>query len=318
MTLWVKERLPGYSCVIAYKALTYSPVSDPNLPAILRASLQLLFLTRGYHPLGIHYTENPVDTRATAGVRLEGAVLPLSPGLMPDDFLPTRDEWARAYTRRLREDRLRIEQQNALERAARPVVFQRDPEGGVDLRAFASDAQSVHRSSVQNATERSIRRLMERTVPEAQSTLTEVTLSFEDPAAIRWTDERSRILCVGEVTRDYLDSVAFSTRYSDVLDRVWAFIQGHDETRQLIKRLAQEVAEGYRMCANGKMARLLNVLQGYDESIFMEPPKEAFQEQMARLMARPAPERAPAAAALFEEYRIAEGERGAWLEALED
>jgi len=105
-----------------------------------------------------------------------------------------------------------------------------------------------------------------------------------------------------------------------VLDRVWAYIRSHVEKGELVTRLAQEVHEGIGLCANGKMARLVNVLQGYDETLFIaqEPPKEAFQELMARLRGKPAAERAPAATALFEEYRIAEAERGAWLEALED
>ena len=105
-----------------------------------------------------------------------------------------------------------------------------------------------------------------------------------------------------------------------MLDRVWAYIRSHVEKGELVTRLAQEVHEGIGLCANGKMARLVNVLQGYDETLFIAqaPPREAFQELMARLRGKPAAERAPAATALFEEYRIAEAERGAWLEALDD
>jgi hypothetical protein len=110
--------------------------------------------------------------------------------------------------------------------------------------------------------------------------------------------------------------VAFSVRYGDVLDRVWAFIRAHAEKNELVIRLGQEVVDGYGTCANGKMARLVNVLRGYDETLVLNPPKEAFQEKMARLRVRPVEERGPAAAALFEEYGVAEGERGAWLEAL--
>jgi len=160
--------------------------------------------------------------------------------------------------------------------------------------------------------------LLERDVPAEQRTLEEVSTCFQVTDAIRWGKPELKERAVHEIASDYLDTMAFSVRYGDVLDRVWTFIQRHAETLQLTFRLAQEVHEGIGMCSNGKMARLVNVLQGYDETLFTEPPKEAFQEKMARLMKRPFVERGPAAAALFEEYGIVEGERGAWLDALED
>jgi hypothetical protein len=83
-------------------------------------------------------------------------------------------------------------------------------------------------------------------------------------------------------------------------------------------RLAQEIAEGMGMCTNGKMARLINVLQGYDDTLEIDPPKEVFQEKIALLMKRPAEERAEAARALFIEFLIPEAEQAPWLESLED
>jgi len=334
--LWRNASLPGYDGIIAYKAIRHSPINDPQLPVILSATLQVLFLTRTYHPHRTEFTDVPAGERQIALDRLAAAVAAARPDEMTTAFLPRSDPlhgWLGE----------RIEQERAAAAAARAaaaqaaedaraaaalaafrqrmlvgaVVFHRDPEGGVDLRAFAADAQSVHRSSVQSATERSVRMLLERDASAAASTLGEINAIFSDPHFVPWSSVR-RAQILNELSTDYLDTVAFGVRYGHVVDRVWAFIRAHAESKELYTRLGQEVLEGIGMCANGKMARLVNVLQGYDESLFTEPPKEAFREKMARLMKRPVAERAPAAAALFEEYAIVEEERGAWLDALED
>ena len=343
---WATGGLVGYAAIVAYKALRHAPIQDPRLPEILGATLQVLFLTKKYNPTKQEYREATREVRISARNRLKNAVAPLQPVMMTAEFLLKSDPMRQKLEERLRLEELRMQEEaaaaaaeaaaaaaaeaaaRAAEAAARaafaarlraePVVFQRDPEGGVDLRAFAADAQSVHRSSVQSATERSVRLLLERDVPTEQRTLEEVSTCFQVTDEIRWGTPERKERAVHEVAADYLDTMAFSVRYGDVLDRVWTFIQRHAETLQLTFRLAQEIHEGLGMCSNGTMARLVIVLQGYDETLFTEPPKEAFQEMMARLRERPFAERGPAAAALFEEYRIAEGERRAWLEALED
>ena len=70
------------------------------------------------------------------------------------------------------------------------------------------------------------------------------------------------------------------------------------------------------MCTNGKMARLVNVLQGFDETLLVEAPKEVFQDKMALLKKLSITEREYAAKALFKEFSIPEMEHAAWLEAL--
>jgi hypothetical protein len=70
------------------------------------------------------------------------------------------------------------------------------------------------------------------------------------------------------------------------------------------------------MCSNGKMARLVNVLQGYDDTLEAEKPKELFQHAIAALMSQPLAQRESAARSLFAEYNIPEAEHGVWLEPL--
>ena len=323
--LWSNTPLPGYAVLVAYSVLRHTPAMDPRLPPILRAVLHLMYLTKWYHPDRTEFVDVPERERRDALHRLTMLVIPLFPERMTDSFLPPTDPMRPRLEERLREEALRAERLRAEERRVAEdafeaqmrddaVVFARDPEGSIDLRAFATDVESVHRSSVQSATEHSIGLLLDRNVPLDQDTLAEIGQEFRH--TIPWRNDRELDRALHELATDFLDTIAFSVRYGDVLDRVWTFIGAHVERNELVIRLGQEVVDGYGTCANGKMARLVNVLQGYDETLILNPPKEAFQEKMARLRVRPVEERGPAAAALFEEYSIAEGERGAWLEAL--
>lgn len=332
--LWANTPLPGHAVLVAYGVLRHTPAMDPRLPPILRAVLHLMYLTKWYHPDRTEFVDVPERERRDALHRLTMLVVPLLPERMTASFLPPTDPMRPRLEERLREEALRaerlraeyqlrrraeerrVEEADAFEAQMRDdaVVFTRDPEGSIDLRAFATDVESVHRSSVQSATEHSIGMLLDRDVPLGQDTLAEIGVQFR--YTIPWRNDRELDRALHEIATDFLDTIAFSVRYGDVLDRVWAFIRAHAERKELVVRLGQEVVDGYGTCANGKMARLVNVLRGYDETLILNPPKEAFQEKMARLRVRPVEERGLAAAALFEEYRIAEGERGAWLEAL--
>lgn len=202
------------------------------------------------------------------------------------------------------------------QRRARQIgagVFVHDPDGGIHLRAFAADRQNVHRSSTQEATREALQRIMKRSVPTGQDTLAEVTVGMPDGT--------NRALLVETFARDYLLTSAFDIRYCDVADRVWLFIKEHKERVELTKRLCEEVCEGMGMCSNGKMARLLNVVRGFDEELTTPAPptRDLFQARMAKVLELPVAERESAARKLFVEFHILEAaEQAPWLEALEE
>jgi len=213
--------------------------------------------------------------------------------------------------------------QAAAAAAQAPQVFARDPEGSVDLRAFANDTQSVHRSSVQTATERAIAIVLRHPVPTDQNTILEISTQFTRnirfyPANATDTRTREAITqqVIDELTSDYNLKSAFDHTYAEVLDHVWSFIRSQVHKKELVIRLAQEVIEGTGMCSNGKMARLLNVLQGFDDALVAVPPRELFQSAIARLMANPLDTREAAARSLFTEYQIPAEEHAVWLEPL--
>jgi hypothetical protein len=354
--IWDKYHIPGFECPRAYAILRHVAVRTTreieDRDKLFKAVLSLYLLSEGNHPEYISYISIPSARREDALQQITNALLPFTK--LEDDrmipslgIIPKTDAWVkiirRRYieeTRRLQEEARRIaeEERKRLEEAAaalaaeaaerrrqlqedllrRPVVFKRDPDGGVDLAALGADPQSVHRSSVQNTTQKALPKLMTRCLEEGQETLLEIITDLTDTTKVRVSGTDTRERMITEITNDYFECIAFSVPYGDVLDRVWAFIRSHKYRSDMFIRLAQEIAEGMGMCTNGKMARLINVLQGYDDTLEIDPPKEVFQEKIALLMKRPAEDRAEAARALFIEFSIPEAEQAPWLESLED
>jgi LmbE family N-acetylglucosaminyl deacetylase len=338
--MWKRERLPGLDCAKAYVFLKYSPLASegrlPALAALARVAAGLHFLSPGHHPDAATYAEVPEAEKEALRVQLQGALLPFH-DLTIEALLPTSDSHYPDIQERIREEaearrvaaaavaaaaaQAELEarrRQLQIDLRERPVVFRRDPEGSIDLRAFATDAQSVHRSSVQNATHKACLTLLRRPLESGQETLPELITDIENPAKIRISISSHRERIVLELTHDYFETEAFSLSYGSVLDRVWAYVRSHVHREALVVRLAQEIAEGVGQCSNGKMARLVNALQGFDDTLELDPPKELFQNHIVMLRGQPAAEREAKARALFVEYAIPDAEQGAWLEALAD
>jgi hypothetical protein len=84
-----------------------------------------------------------------------------------------------------------------------------------------------------------------------------------------------------------------------------------------VKRLFEELDDGHLTCANGRLARLLNALQGYDLTLpLVEDPGILLQNRMAAIAHMPLHERLEAARNAFEEFGVPKDEQGAWLEPL--
>jgi len=344
VVLWKRESITGMDCAKAYIILKYMPITHPtevfpHILVLLRAVVSVYLLTN--HPEVERYSDVPAADKAEALEALRVALVPFEQQNI-FSYMPAEDGYASDINRRILEEdterrrRLREaqerqerqERQEQLEREVRrrnfqialrerPVVFKRDPEGSIDIRAFATDHQNVHRSSVQNATQKACLTLMKRPVCVGQETLPEILLDLQDPRKVRLsTTLRDRI--VTELTHDYFETQAFSLQYGDILDRVWAYIRIHEQRSELYIRLIQEIADGLEQCSNGKTARLVNTLQGFDETLEMDPPKEMFQNSISMLTQIPAAEREPRARALFLEYAIPEADQAAWLEPLMD
>jgi len=339
LQIWDANNIPGYAIPNAYEALCYRSSRHEGFLPLMTAIVKLRFQAFQNHPDHPNYRDVPQAERTEVLTEIDTALtayndFDLLRRIPVDDaaargFITARQERERLAALRREAERLaalaaeaeavRRAEFNAQLREA-PVVFQRDPENGINLRAFATDTQSVHRSSVQNSTHKAVVALLARPFPDGIETLVEIVETFNDRRTIRWfgpdNGSATKEVAVTEITNDYYNTEAFSVRYGDVVDRVWAFIRGHDHRTQLCIRLAQEIYEGRGMCSNGKMARLVNVLMGFDDTLETEAPKEVFQFRMAALRKRPMAEREAEARALFREFGIPEAEHDVWLEPL--
>lgn len=200
----------------------------------------------------------------------------------------------------------------AIEAAAQPFV--RDPVGDVNLRAFSQDNQSVHRESIQSASTIAINVLLERPVPHGQNTIAEIEAAWR---VFYRGDGLEQVLAeLKEDVGPVRNLAAFGQSYTVVLDHLWATIKQHEHKRELARRLFQELRDGLRMCSNGKMCRLLNVLQGFDGQIVASISRDAFQSKFATLASLPLNDRQAAAVTVFAEYGIPEVERQVWLDSL--
>lgn len=322
MRIWSNYRVEGFNCPRAYHILNNSSIYDGRYAAVMCACIRVAHQAHGNHPIHTSYRIVPQAEREEVLAMLEQALAAYGTEY-PIERFPRSNAWHAEVVARIAEVERRRQEEEAARRRAemevalreRAVVFQRDPEGGINLAAFATDAQNVHRSSVQTATQKAVEKIMERPVAEGQETLVEITNAFMRK---RWSDVTARDNIICEMTNDYFNTMAFSIAYGDVLDRVWTFIRSHEHKSTLEVRLAQEMIDGRKMCSNGKMARLINVLQGFDETLAFEPPREVFQTKFAALRDRPAEERTAAANALFAEFAIPAEEHSVWLEALDE
>jgi len=323
MRMWVPANDQRLDFPKAYAFLSYRTSTHEGFPALIRATTTIVRQGLGHHPIHATYGEVPLEEREPP---LQALRLALEPyGNITNEVLLTTIDTTDPYRNIIR-NHIREAEARAAREAAQvqlqhdlqhnPVVFQRDPEGSINLQAFGTDRENVHRSSVHNTTHIVALALLNRPLLPNQDTLPEVIEDFNRPGYVLWHNQRSRELAVNEITNDYFNTEAFSLKYGDVLDHVWAYIKVHTEKKELVLRLAQEVCDGIQKCTNGKMARLINVLQGFDETLEYEKPKELFQGRFARLTTLPVNDRTHAANELFQEFQIPEEQRQDWLNSL--
>jgi len=107
------------------------------------------------------------------------------------------------------------------------------------------------------------------------------------------------------------------------MEGLWTLIgqQPEEQQRELKYRLWQEASESVGMCCEGHIARLVNVMAGFDEAF---KPRvsvgEAIQSKMAELAcseALTAAEKVAAARAFLTELAVSAEDQAPWLEALE-
>jgi hypothetical protein len=289
--LWVEQGLPTMDCARAFALLKYGSIQDhPYYGSLLLSVARLA----KHQKNGV--TSPKKLTRATESLALNLlqfpeidwlALIPLSEHLRP----------------------------LIMERVEQQIGFRRDPEGSIDLEAFARDSQSVHRSSVQGTLQQGLDFLRKIPVVPGMDAFNEIMTEYTSANLFR----QKRNVCLALATDIDTLSVQLEhqiIKYATIMDHLWAYIRGHEHRAELVKRLMEELEEGVDTCGNGKVSRLINVLAGFEDRIGSSDLQSVFQTKMAAL--RPLADRLHLAQELFREYMIPVDKQTSWLLALEE
>lgn len=191
------------------------------------------------------------------------------------------------------------------------------------LGAVARDAQNVHTRFVSEQTNRGLERLLAVPVPKEQATCIEI--------GRMWLDRPPKRISMGvflsvmaDVNLWYKTSTCKTISdflYKRALDGLWATIsQTKDDgiRIELNKRLRQELLESNKMCCEGHISRLVNVMVGFDDNFQQAiPVGEILQQKMGSIaaMGLETADAVVLARKVLAELAIPEEQHNAWLDA---
>jgi hypothetical protein len=193
-----------------------------------------------------------------------------------------------------------------------------------ELEGFARDTQNIHTRVVTEQTNTSLGILLNTEVPPQQKTVTETHMCFMEHIALGRI--KTSLDVIGEVDRDVKRWYRVKTcrteddfLYKRTLDGLWAKIKVSTLRQELEIRLWQEMVDSLRMCCDGHISRLTNVLCGFDDA-FAPPlsPAELLQNRMAVISGLEGGIilQVAEAMAAFKELNVPEDQWEAWIDAL--
>jgi hypothetical protein len=177
---------------------------------------------------------------------------------------------------------------------------------GFSLLAFSLDSQSIHRSETQTMMMENLKQIQAIPLPKDMEALIEFLDTQKDGLSSTFFDDYASL---------NIDISTGKIVYSEVFDHVWAYIRNHKNKVDLVGRLKEEILDGIGKCPNGKLCRLMNVVEGYLEGVSTASQKELFQNRMA-VISEMASGKIEEATKAFKEYGIQKEEQQAWLDAL--
>ena len=191
----------------------------------------------------------------------------------------------------------------------------------INLGAMAEHGQSVHMKEIETTTKTGIALLQEMNIPQGQKTLREIEEAFR----LSVDDKEAVSKVIADMTTWGAKKTVMDTKkniYRPTLRGLWAKIKTYDdETKaELIQRLYEEASESLEMCADGHVARLVNVLVGFDDNFKLQiSPMEYFQENIAKISENtvaPLEFKIDQVKRLMDDINMPEEQRGAWISAL--
>jgi hypothetical protein len=184
-----------------------------------------------------------------------------------------------------------------------------------ELEAMARDRQNVHTVAVSQLTRSGMEILLETPVSSDQDTLKEIEEVWEQ------TRTRSLRMVLSDMRRWYNVQTCRTEDdwlYRRTLDGLWSYIKQSPVRDELVGRLWEECYESVRMCCDGHLSRLCNVLCGFLEEF--KPPVSAgelLQQKISAIAEKeiPVEDKVGEAWAVFEELSIPMEQREAWIDA---
>lgn len=188
-----------------------------------------------------------------------------------------------------------------------------------DLEVFTRDSQNVHTAVTTKQTNEALELLLNTPVVfEGISPLTLIHWKWCDwpkrgpgdfktvlADMTRWYEMKS--------CREEGDQL-----YKRTLDGLWMRIKDSPMKDELLKRLWEEANDSLKMCCEGHISRLCNVLVGFDEAFKPQVSVgELLQQRIAAIAAKDisVPHKVGEAWAVFEELGIPRDQRMEWIEA---
>jgi hypothetical protein len=181
-----------------------------------------------------------------------------------------------------------------------------------------NSSQSVHANPIIKTTNDGVATLLKVAVPEGQKTIFEIEKAWSNKNV--W----DLIRVMGDIKEWGSRKTVMGDQenvYRNVLRGLWAHIKTIADVEmkaELINRLWEECKESVQMCADGHVARLVNVMVGFDERFGNNvSPMEYFQNNIALIAAGDAPQRfkIEQATKLMDYVNMPKADRDAWLEA---
>lgn len=196
-----------------------------------------------------------------------------------------------------------------------PTIIAKPVKPKSALHALATDRQNIHTTAVGKQTTEALELLLKTKVPKEQDTSAEIARSWSAK------DKKTATRVGKDVRRWYTQPNCREDGdhlYQRALDGLWARIRVSKHKSDLVERLWEECNEADGMCCEGHIARLCNVMVGFDDAFKAEVPVgERLQQRMSAIAEKDVTteHKIGAAWAVFEELKIPLEERSAWIEA---
>ena len=156
-----------------------------------------------------------------------------------------------------------------------------------DLHRLALDAQSVHTKEVSKQTNETLKMLLETPIESSMlSALSRIHSAWCDTPRTP-SDTKTFSAILKDMTRWYAVPSCREENdwlYKRALDGLWERIQVSPAKEELLTRLWEEAYESLKMCCDGHISRLCNVLVGFDDAVKPQVSiGELLQQKMAAI-----------------------------------